>query len=203
MDGVRIIARVWGVLGWLTLAISAIALILVLSQLGQYTNARGPGGLTAQIGALAGAMVPVFLLALGPFTVWAGLTALCDVRERQQEILGEMRATGRVSAGSARAEWANTNTGIRTGYVVRPASPATDNKCCEYEKGQRVRLVREMTLYDGNGLDGPVLKLSSLKKAPQGTPAVVTAVREDWVRIQTDDGDDALVNAKDLSPETA
>lgn len=62
MAGVRLVATVWGILGWITLAISGVVLVVFLTHLGRYVTPAG-------VGVSAGALAPVFLLALGPFTI--------------------------------------------------------------------------------------------------------------------------------------
>ena len=84
MRGVRIVAGVFGLIGWITLIVGGLGILALASTLGAAIGGRGGG--VAALGTVAGSMVPLLLIALGPFTVWALLTALIRLHEQGQRI---------------------------------------------------------------------------------------------------------------------
>ena len=82
MGGVRTIAGIFGFLGWITLVIGAVGIVVVISQLGSNPN--------FSFAVVATSIAPLLLLALGPFTVWALLSSLCEIHAQGSELLQTM-----------------------------------------------------------------------------------------------------------------
>jgi hypothetical protein len=85
-ERVRLIAGIFGVIGWIVVAIGAIAIVVLLAQLGQLTRQFGPAAGGAGFLLAAVSLAGIVLSALGPFAAWAVLTALCDLHDQGERI---------------------------------------------------------------------------------------------------------------------
>lgn len=83
MRGVRFITGVYLWIGWVTLVVGIIAVVVVLAQLFSQRGAMTWAGLLT--------IVPFLALALGPFTVWAFLRGILEVQAQGEQILRETR----------------------------------------------------------------------------------------------------------------
>ncbi|GEM_PF-5083332 len=83
MGGVRFVAAIFGIIGWITLAIGALAFVGLLLEVG-----KSPLGLVSSFGALVGALA----LALGPLFLWAVLKALIEIQDQVSRLRLETAA---------------------------------------------------------------------------------------------------------------
>ena len=102
MGGVRLVARVFGWIGWVTLILGVLGLAAIAQQLSSAFGPRG-GGLLA-LGTVGAGAVPLLFLVLGPFSLWALLTALCEIhaqQERANEALDDLRRSAQRTASAS------------------------------------------------------------------------------------------------------
>ena len=89
MGGVRFVASVFGFVGWVTLVIGTLGILALASQIEAALGPRG-GGMGA-LATVAGSIVPLVFLALGPFFLWALLTGLCELHAQGEVVLSVLR----------------------------------------------------------------------------------------------------------------
>ena len=95
MGGVRTLATIFLVLGWLSLAGSAIIIFLSASIfMAAFRNAQATM-------AVVGILAPLLFVCLTPFLSWGLLTGLCELhaqQERVQEQLDDLKRAGSPAA---------------------------------------------------------------------------------------------------------
>ena len=95
MAGVRFVAQIFGLLGWVTLVIGGLGILALGDQI---SAAVGPRGNSMAMAAVASSVVPLILLALGPFFLWALLTGLCELHAQGELVLAAVRHVDRPSS---------------------------------------------------------------------------------------------------------
>ena len=100
MGGVRTVAAIFGVIGWIILILYAVLVLMIFSQFG------GRLGLVE----LASALALGLLASIGTFAVWGVLTGMCELhaqsertaaqQERLLEMLDDIRRGNASGSGS-------------------------------------------------------------------------------------------------------
>lgn len=193
MDGVRAVARINGVIGWLTVAIGAVGVLVLLTQ---FESFFGRGGNT-MLGIVF--LFVAFLSAITPFSIWAGLTALCEIHERQEDLLDLYEAGSTTQQRQIRSRRVRGTDGRATDILDEREDALVDDPehagSCRYSRGDKVTILESTTLYDGEHRPGYILG-----SIPANTNAQVLSVRKGWIKVKTDHGDVGFVKAPSVTP---
>jgi hypothetical protein len=132
MNGVRLVAGIFFVIGWITLIVGGFLTLTILLTVLAAAAALGVQGLNAALAASAGSLALVIALALGPFTVWAILHGLCELHaqgERALDLLDGLRRSSHSLSSTPTPAPRTTEATAPTPRWVPPAGQTGLTQC--------------------------------------------------------------------------